>query len=56
MPGNDVAAATSTTYLPKSEMVDIDLYRDDQDRIVSKEVSKDGGANKVYKNEDGKPL
>jgi hypothetical protein len=37
-------------------MVDIDLYRDDQDRIVSKEVTKDGGANKVYKNEAGKPL
>jgi hypothetical protein len=53
---NDVAAATSTTYLPQGEMVDIDIYRDDQDRIVSKEVTKDGGANKVYKNEAGKPF
>jgi hypothetical protein len=53
---NDVAAATSTTYLPQGEMVDIDIYRDDQDRIVSKEITKDGGANKVYKNEAGKPF
>jgi len=54
-PGNDVAAATSTTYLPKSEMIDIDLFRDDQDRIVSKDINNAGGANKVYKNIDGKP-
>ena len=56
MPGNDVGAATATGYLPQGEMVDIDIYRDDQDRIVSKEVTKDGGANKVYKDEAGKPF
>jgi len=56
MPGNDLGAATATGYLPQGEMVDIDIYRDDQDRIVSKEVNKDGGANKVYKDEAGKPF
>jgi len=56
MPGNDVGAATATGYLPQGEMVDIDIYRDDQDRIVSKDINKDGGANKVYKDEAGKPF
>ena len=55
MPGNDVGAATATTYLPKSEMVDIDLFRDDQDRIVSKDINNAGGANKVYTDIEGKP-
>jgi hypothetical protein len=56
MPGDDVGAATATGYLPQGEMVDVDVYRDDQDRIVSKEITKDGGANKVYKDEAGKPF
>ena len=55
MPGDTAGAASSTGYLPAGELKDIDVYRDDSDRISSKSINKAGAANEVFKDTEGKP-
>jgi len=55
MPGDTAGAAAATGYLPAGELKDIDVYRDDSNRISSKEINKGGAGNEVFKDTEGNP-
>ena len=50
---NPLGAATTTSILPKSEITEIDVYRDETG-INKKLFNKGGGAGQVFQGEDGK--
>ena len=52
-PGNPLGAATTTGILPKSEITEINVYRDEQG-INKKLFNQGGGANQIFQGEDGK--
>ena len=52
-PGNPLGAATTTGILPKSEVTEIDVYRDEKG-INKKLFNQGGGANQVFAGKDGK--
>jgi hypothetical protein len=52
-PGNPAGAAKGTGILPKSELSDIDSFRDENNKISVKKINQDGGANLVYNDEEG---
>jgi len=53
-PGNPLGAATTTGILPKSEVTEIDVYRDEQGGINKKLFNQGGGSNQVFQGKDGK--
>jgi len=55
MPGDTAGAAAASGFLPKGEMKDIDVYRDDSSRISSKEINKAGAGNEVFRDTEGNP-
>lgn len=55
MPGDTAGAAAATGYLPAGELKDIDVYRDDSNRISSKQINKGGASNEVFKDTEGQP-
>ena len=52
-PGNPLGAATTTGILPKSEITEINVYRDEQG-INKKLFNQGGGSNQVFQGDDGK--
>ena len=52
-PGNPLGAATTTGILPKSEVTEIDVYRDETG-INKKLFNQGGGANQIFQGKDGK--
>ena len=52
-PGNPLGAATTTSIIPKSEITEIDVYRDETG-INKKLFNEGGGSNQVFQGKDGK--
>tara|TARA_Y100001963_G_scaffold130339_1_gene186519 strand:+ start:410 stop:1618 length:1209 start_codon:yes stop_codon:yes gene_type:complete len=52
-PGNPLGAATTTSIIPKSEITEIDVYKDEIG-INKKLFNEGGGSNQVFQGEDGK--